>query len=655
MSKAEQAPATKNRKMMNGFLALCRSKLSTRIAITVFMSILIVEAAILVPSYNNFKRDLLARLADTGQTAVITGFQNHVRSILGNGGAEQENPLITGEKISRITRFKGGSLYDEGGEKIGSFGEVPELSLTDYMQNQEKARLNNDETRYDTVWLPQETGLPFVVISRLDASWIAAELTAFTWRIVGLVLLISVSISVVALVFLGRMVLNPLLELRGHLVRAQEDPGNTDRVAMSGTLIKNEFGEMVTALNVLLTRVSDLRVAERATNEQRFTDFANSASDWFWETDQDLNITMVSDGFPDIPGVSTKDMVGKSWKALKHDRIRVENLDSYLDVMAQEGCFRDMEFSYICKEDRQHYQSLSANPYYNNDGSFAGYRGTGRDISISYIAEKKLREAKVQAEKAQIVAEEANKAKSQFLTNMSHELRTPLNAINGFSEVIIQRAQQKDDDKHYADFAQDIYQSGNRLLEILNDILDLSRIEADAMELSEDTFDVKSLIGFCKKEMAETFERENLEKAITFSSVKLDDDIYLNADAKKLKQVLHNLLSNAVKFNKEDGEVHFNILEEETGDVCFEIRDTGIGIAEEDLSAVLKPFKQANGQITRQHEGTGLGLAISAALVELHDGSFRIESQEGIGTSVKFSLPITRRIKIEDGQMVAYA
>jgi len=220
MSKVEQAPATKMRKIMNGFLALSRSKLSTKIAITVFMSIQIVEAVILVPSYHNFKRDLLARLADTGQTAVITGFQNHVRSILGTGGAEQENPLITGEKISRITRFKGGTLYDEDGEKIGSFGETPELSLNDYIANQEKARLNSDETRYDTVWLPQETGLPFVVISRLDASWIAAELTAFTWRIIGLVLLLSISISVVALVFLGRMVLNPLLELRSHLVRA---------------------------------------------------------------------------------------------------------------------------------------------------------------------------------------------------------------------------------------------------------------------------------------------------------------------------------------------------------------------------------------------------------------------------------------------------
>ncbi len=655
MSKAEQAPAVNKSSVTNGFLALSRSKLTTRIAITIFMSILIVEAVILVPSYHNFKRDLLARLADTGQTAVITGFQNHVRSILGTGGAEQENPLITGEKISRITRFKGGTLYDEDGEKIGSFGEIPELSLTEYRQNQEKARLNSDETRYDTVWLPQETGLPFVVISRLDASWIAAELTAFTWRIIGLVLLLSISISVVALVFLGRMVLNPLLELRSHLIRAQEDPGNTDRVAMSGSQIKNEFGEMVTALNVLLSRVSDLRVAERAMNEQRFTDFANSASDWFWETDQDLNITMVSDGFPDIPGVSTKDMVGKNWTALKHDRIRVENLDDYLGVMTQQGCFRDMEFSYICKEDRQHYQSLSANPYYNNDGSFAGYRGTGRDISISYIAEKKLREAKMQAEKAQVVAEDANRAKSQFLTNMSHELRTPLNAINGFSEVIIQTAQLKDEDKHYADFAQDIYQSGNRLLEILNDILDLSRIEADAMELSEDAFDVKSLITFCNKEMTGTFEKEVRKKDITFISAHLQDDIYLNADAKKLKQVLRNLLSNAVKFNKQGGEVQFSILEEEAGDICFEIRDTGIGIAEKDLSGVLKPFQQANGQITRSHEGTGLGLAISAALIDLHEGGFIIESQLGEGTIVKFSLPVTRRIKIEDGQMVAYA
>ncbi len=626
----------------NLFKELTKSRLSMQIAAMVFLSILVVEAIILIPSYQNYKRDLLTRLADIGQTAVITGFQAHAQTILGSSFSA--SPLVTGEKITRITRFKGGTLYTQAGEMVGSFGEAPELTINSYNNQNIKTQLNSDQTRYDILWLPSETQLPFIVISRLDSSWIEDELTAFIWRIIGLVLLISLSTSIVTFFVLGRNVLSPLLALRHHLVAAQMDPGNTSKLDMSGWKIKNEIGDMVSALNVLLNRLSDLRIAEREMNEQRFKDFANTASDWFWEIDQNLEFTFISKDFPNIPGVNTQGLIGNNWNFLKNPPIEAKAIEDYFLMLQQEINIRNMEFSYTCHGNTKIYQTLSATPFYNQNGQFAGYRGTGKDVSISYLAEQKLVEAKEQAESA-------NRSKSQFLTNMSHELRTPLNIINGFSELITTNTEVDEKSNLQAkEYAQEINTAGNHLLKVINEILDLSRIEAGQLTLNEDTQDIQTLLSSCKSMMAEYLEGRDL----SYSQQAPEEPIYFTGDNKRLKQILRNLLSNAVKFTPDTGVVSMESHILKSGDIQISIIDSGVGIASDALPIITKPFEQSDGKIDRFYEGTGLGLAISKSLADMHDGSLNISSELGEGTTVSLIIPKTRRVKIEQGKMVPF-
>ncbi|WP_419902202.1 PAS domain-containing sensor histidine kinase [Kiloniella sp.] len=628
-------------RQVNLFRELTRSRLSMQIAAMVFLSILVVEAIILIPSYQNYKRDLLTRLADIGQTAVVTGFQTHAQTILGNSVSTP--PLVTGEKITRITKFKGGTLYTQAGEMMGSFGEAPELTLNSYNNQDVKTQLNSDKTRYDIIWLPSETQLPFIVISRLDSSWIADELTAFIWRIIGLVLLISLSTSIVTFFVLGKNVLSPLLALRHHLVTAQRDPGNTSKLDMSGWKIKNEIGDMVSALNVLLNRLSDLRIAEREMNEQRFKDFANTASDWFWETDQNLNFTFISKDFPNIPGLNTQNLIGNNWNFLKNPPIETKASDDYFRMLQQQKRIRNMEFCYTCHRNTRIHQTLNATPFYSEDGQFAGYRGTGKDVSISYLAEQKLVEAKEQAEFA-------NRSKSQFLTNMSHELRTPLNAINGFSELITSTEVDEKSNSQTKEYAHEINTAGNHLLKVINEILDLSRIEAGQLTLNEDTLDIQTLLNSCKSMMAEYLEGRDL----SYNQQLPEEPIYFTGDNKRLKQILRNLLSNAVKFTPDTGAISLESLILESGDIQISIIDNGVGISSDVLPIITKPFEQSDGKIDRFYEGTGLGLAISKSLADMHGGGLNISSELGEGTTVSLIIPQARRVRLVEGKMVPF-
>jgi signal transduction histidine kinase len=230
--------------------------------------------------------------------------------------------------------------------------------------------------------------------------------------------------------------------------------------------------------------------------------------------------------------------------------------------------------------------------------------------------------------------EVANKHKSEFLANMSHELRTPLNAIIGFSEVLLERMFGELNDKQ-DDYLKDIHSSGRHLLTLINDILDLSKIEAGRMELDVSTFDVAGTIH-----NALTLVRERgLKHSIAFG-VDLDPALgEVAADERKLKQILLNLLSNAVKFTPDGGRVDVTA-RREPGQVVIAVRDTGIGIAPADRDAVFEEFRQVASDYTKKQEGTGLGLALTKRFVELHGGRIWLESEPGRGSTFTFTIPI---------------
>ncbi|MEP7183415.1 MAG: GAF domain-containing protein [Betaproteobacteria bacterium] len=227
----------------------------------------------------------------------------------------------------------------------------------------------------------------------------------------------------------------------------------------------------------------------------------------------------------------------------------------------------------------------------------------------------------------------ADKHKSDFLANMSHELRTPLNAIIGFSEVLLEKMFGEVNDKQ-EDYLKDIHSSGKHLLGLINDILDLSKIEAGRMDLDRSSFEVEQALSNALTLIRERAHRHGI--ALT-----LDADPKLGeivADERKLKQILLNLLSNAVKFTPDGGRVGV-IARREPGRVVIAVRDTGIGIAPEDQDAVFEEFRQVGTDYTRKQEGTGLGLALARKFVELHGGKITLESTPGKGSTFTFWIP----------------
>jgi len=245
--------------------------------------------------------------------------------------------------------------------------------------------------------------------------------------------------------------------------------------------------------------------------------------------------------------------------------------------------------------------------------------------------------AKYEAEK--IRAESANKAKSEFLANMSHELRTPLNAINGFSEIMVGEMFGTMGDKRYKEYAQDILSSGQHLLALINDILDMSKIEAGKMNLRFEPMALCDVMEDAARLMRNRADAGGLSLEVDIPP--LPD---VEADYRAIKQVVLNLLSNALKFTPNGGLVSVGaelIRTDGPHDrVRFFVRDTGIGISPEDLARLARPFEQIENQHSKTQQGTGLGLALTKSLVELHHGALEMTSQPGVGTTVSVTLPV---------------
>ena len=233
-------------------------------------------------------------------------------------------------------------------------------------------------------------------------------------------------------------------------------------------------------------------------------------------------------------------------------------------------------------------------------------------------------------------AEAANRTKSEFLANMSHELRTPLNAIIGFSDIMRSGFFGPLDDR-YRGYAQDIYDSGSHLLEIITDILDLSKIEAGQLALVEEEVDLGQVLESCRRLVRERADKGGVRVGIEIAGptrlpVLLGDQI-------KVKQILLNLLSNAVKFTRRGGEITVSVRVAQSEELMVEVADNGIGMTEEQIGLALQPFRQVDSSMARRHEGTGLGLPLTKSLVELHEGALSIESEFGAGTRIQVRFP----------------
>lgn len=299
----------------------------------------------------------------------------------------------------------------------------------------------------------------------------------------------------------------------------------------------------------------------------------------------------------------------------------------------------------IRKDGSEYPLLLTTSPVRDAEDKIIALIGIGRDITERKQMEAELKRYSegleslvkgrtAELDEARLQAEAANRAKSEFLANMSHELRTPLNSILGFSEVMADGMTGPLTDEQ-KEFLNDIHESGTHLLSLINDILDLSKIEAGKMGLELSEFNMRELI----KGSLLMFKEKAMKHSIELKAEIQEGIDVIIADGRKLKQVIFNLLSNAMKFTPERGEVGINAVKTDEG-IQITVWDTGIGISREDMSKLFQPFQQIETTLTKKYPGTGLGLNLSKKFIELHGGNIWVESEAGKGSRFVFVIPV---------------
>ena len=414
--------------------------------------------------------------------------------------------------------------------------------------------------------------------------------------------------------------------------RLHNNPGETfEQRLHDGTwLMLREHRLPAGATMTVSTDISRLKKAEAETrlNRDRLEDFSSVAADWFWEQDEHLRFTYISSEAIDVTGLPKSELLGKTRSEIAGRGGGENQFADHERLLQSHTPFDDFRFSQMRPDGSRVFMSVSGKPIFDRTGAFSGYRGAGRDITAIVEAEEALR---VEKDKA----EAANKAKSEFLAQMSHDFRTPLNAILGFSQMIAEGALGPVDNDRYQEYAGDIFRSGQLLLDLVNNLLDISKIEAGELTLDKTTLDLEGTVAEVRRLMEPRFQ----EKSLTFTTDVEPGARRILADRRALWHMLTNLLSNAVKFTPEQGEIALEA-RHKSGEIVISVNDSGIGFDPAERGHVLSPFGRGQNARASNIEGTGLGLPIVKAMVEAHDGRFELVSKKGCGTRASLIFPL---------------
>lgn len=372
-----------------------------------------------------------------------------------------------------------------------------------------------------------------------------------------------------------------------------------------------------------------LAIAEeklRHAAEEKYKNLFDNANDAIVIFDLEDNITAWNRGAANIFGWTAQEAIGKKLVQLIQPS-NLLGLDKIVNEVLTDRAVSGVDISVPRKNGTMVDVSLTISPIKGTNQNIISLSGIFRDNT----ERKKVDEIRLENERLVL----ANKAKSEFLTVMSHELRTPLNSVIGFSEILKQKTAGELNAKQ-EHFVDNVIRSGKNLLTLINDILDITRIESGKMDFVIEDIPVSDLINEALDSIKAKAAKQNIVLKKEFDP-QLE---FIKADRRKINQILFNLLSNAVKFSKkEDGTV--TITTKKEGDMArFSVSDTGIGIKEEDMGRLFKDFEQLDSGISRSYGGTGLGLAITKKLVELHGGEVTVESRYGVGSTFTFALPI---------------
>ena len=419
---------------------------------------------------------------------------------------------------------------------------------------------------------------------------------------------------------------------------------------------------------LILSDITDSKLAERALreSEERFRAVVNNSPTKIHIKDAEGRYLLINDLAGQLFGFTEETALGKSTFDL-FPKDKAEAFAAHDRMVMDSGKAVEQEEEWQRGDELRTFLTIKF-PICDHAGEVTGVGAIGTDITDRKKVEAALRESEAQLQEriaeleqaqqrlqrqgadlvrlaadlqvARDQAESANRAKSEFLATMSHELRTPLNAIIGFSEIMMAERLGPIGTGSYRDYAQDINVSGLHLLSLINDILDLSKVESGLDELHEVNIDVP--------EMVDSVLRLVKQRART-GGVALEPKItkdlpWLFGDERKLKQILVNLLTNAIKFTDTGGKVSIDCHCDRDGRHIFVVADSGIGIAEKDIPKAMSQFGQVDSAFNRKHEGTGLGLPLTKALVEMHGGTMDLTSEIGAGTTVTLCFPASRNV-----------
>lgn len=341
-------------------------------------------------------------------------------------------------------------------------------------------------------------------------------------------------------------------------------------------------------------------------------DFEESSSDWLWEADANGRLAYISDRYLKLVGKKREELIGQvlcsvpggkpltGWEEIKECR---ENHIAYSNKIVS-----------VEIDGEERWWSMTGKPMFDEGSDFEGFRGVGADVTNSRRATDALKAAKD-------AAEHANAAKSQFLAMISHELRTPLNAIIGFSDLISSQCHGPIGADDYVEHARDINESGRHLLTIINDLLDLARIDSNQFQLNPSTFEIGEVIDSVVRITSLAANK----KSITVDLKGLDDMLLIRGDFGRMRQVVINLIFNAIKFTPENGCISVGTNVEE-GMINLTICDTGPGIPDGFEEKLFEPFRQADDKLSREAGGVGLGLPIARKLAEAHGGTVKLSN-----------------------------
>ncbi len=347
-------------------------------------------------------------------------------------------------------------------------------------------------------------------------------------------------------------------------------------------------------------------------------------------TATDGTIQYINSRFTEMTGYSEEEAIGQTPRILKSGDTPINIYKGLWGNLTSGRPWRS-EIKDRRKDGSIFWASMVAAPVINDEGLITHFIAIHEDITRHKIAKERTRKARVQAEVA-------NRAKAEIMANMSHELRTPLNAIIGFSATMKDEVFGPLGSNKYVEYIEDINVSGIHLLEVINDILDVSALESDKLKLNEEDVDLVETV----ESVLRIIGAKASEGQIALSGPSIADIPSLFADKQRLKQIFMNLLSNAVKFTPKGGMVSCDAFVDSNGSIVVTVTDTGIGMDEAGLAKAFEQFGQVDGSLTRTHEGSGLGLPLTMGLVEAHGGTMSVESEPEKGTKVTVTFPSER-------------